>query len=44
MSSTNETNHIEQHQTSKCRRRLDASVCNNSKVGMIKNVDVSLKN
>ena len=29
MSSTNETNHIEQHQTCKCRRRLDASVCNN---------------
>ena len=29
MSSTNETRHMEWHETSKCKCRLDASVCNN---------------
>ena len=29
MSRTNETKHIEWHQTGKCKCRLDASVCNN---------------
>ena len=29
MSGTNETRHIEWHQTCKCKCRLDASVCNN---------------
>ena len=29
MSRTNETRHIEQHKTCKCKWRLDASVCNN---------------
>ena len=29
MSRTNETRHIKQHETCKCKFRLDASVCNN---------------
>ena len=29
MSRTNETRHIERHETCKCKCRLDASVCNN---------------
>ena len=29
MSKTNETRHIKQHETCKCKCRLDASVCNN---------------
>ena len=29
VSGTNETRHIEQHETCKCQSRLDASVCNN---------------
>ena len=29
MSRTNETRHIEQHETCKCECRLDSSVCNN---------------
>ena len=29
MSRTNETGHIEQHETRKCKCRLDARVCNN---------------
>ena len=29
MSRTNETRHIKQHETCKCKCRLDASVCNN---------------
>ena len=29
MSRTNETRHIEEHKTCKCKCRLDASVCNN---------------
>ena len=29
MSRTNETKHMEWHETSKCKYRLDASVCNN---------------
>ena len=29
MSKTNETKHINWHETCKCKRRLDASVCNN---------------
>ena len=31
MSRSNETRHIKQHETSKCKCRLDASVCNNKK-------------
>ena len=31
MSTTNETRHIKWHETWKCKRRLDASVCNNKK-------------
>ena len=30
MSRTNETRHIEQHKTCKCKCRLDASICNNN--------------
>ena len=31
MSRTNETRHIKWHEASKCKCRLDTSVCNNSK-------------
>ena len=31
MSRTNETRHIKWHETSKCKCRLDESVCNNKK-------------
>ena len=31
MSRTNETRHIEWHETCKCKCRLNASVCNNKK-------------
>ena len=31
MSRTNETRHIEWHETSNCKCRLDTSVCNNKK-------------
>ena len=31
MSRTNETRHIEWHETSNCKCRLDVSVCNNKK-------------
>ena len=31
MSRTNETRHIDWHETGKCECRLDASVCNNKK-------------
>ena len=30
MSRTNETRHIERHETCKCQCRLDASVCNHT--------------
>ena len=32
MSRTNETRHIDWHETRKCECRLDASVCNNKKL------------
>ena len=32
MSRTNETRHIEQHETCKCKCRLDASLCNNKQL------------
>ena len=35
MSRTNETSHIEWHETCKCKCGLDARVCNNKKVGII---------
>ena len=44
MSRTNETRHIEWHKTSKCKCRIDVSVCNNKKNGMKTNVDVNVKN
>ena len=44
MSRTNETRHVKWHETCKCKCRLDASVCNNKKVGIIINVDVNVKN
>ena len=43
MTRTNEARHIEWHDTCKCKCRLDANVCNNN-VGMVKNVDVNVKN
>ena len=44
MSRTNETRHIKQHETCKCKCRLDASVCIINNVGMIINVDANIKN
>ena len=46
MSRTNETRHIEWHETCKCKCRLDASVCNNKQRndGMMINAGVNVKN
>ena len=44
ISRTNETRHIKFHETCKYKCRLDASVGNNSNIGMKINVDVNLKN
>ena len=43
MSRTNETRHIEWHETCKCKCRLDGSVCNISSVGMMINAGVNAK-
>ena len=44
MSRTDEIRYIEGHETYKCKCRLDASVCNKSKVGMNINADVNTNN
>ena len=44
MSRTNETRHIEWHETCKCECRLDASVFNNNHVAMMINGIVNAKN
>ena len=44
MSITNETRHIEWHETCKCKCRLDASACNNKQLWNKDNVDVDAKN
>ena len=44
MSRSNETRYIKQHETCKCRCRLDASVCNDEQRWSIENVDVDVKN
>ena len=44
MSRTNETRHIEQHETCKCKCRLDASVCINKQHWMMINVGANAKN
>ena len=44
MPSTNETRYIEWHETCKCKCRLDASVCNISKDGIMINADINVKN
>ena len=41
---TNETRHIEWHETCKCKCRLDASVCNNKQRWSDVNVNVNVKN
>ena len=43
MPRTNETRHIEWHETCNCKCRLDAKVGNNKKVGIKKNTDANLK-
>ena len=43
MSTTNETRHIEWHETCKCNCRLDPRICNINNVGMKVNVDVNVK-
>ena len=42
MSRTNETTHIEWHETCKCKCSLDGSVCNNKHYLMI-NADVNAR-
>ena len=44
MSITNETRHLEWHETRKCKYRLDASVCNNKQRWNDVNADVNTKN
>ena len=44
MSRTNETRHIEWHETCKCKCRLDDSVCNNNNVGIMINAGGNAKN
>ena len=44
MSRTNETRHIEWHETCKCKCRLDASICNNKQLGMMINAGVKANN
>ena len=44
MSRSNETRHIDRHETCKCKCRLDASFVIINKGGMKINVDVNLKN
>ena len=43
MSWSNQTRHIEWHETCKCKCRLDASICNNKKDGMKTNVDANVE-
>ena len=43
-SRTNETRHIEWHETCKCKCRLDASFCNNKQRWNDVNVNVNVKN
>ena len=44
MSRTNETRHIEWHETCKCKCRLDATVCNNKRYWKIIDASVNVKN
>ena len=44
MSRTNETRHIEWHETCKCKCRLNSSVCNNKNAGMMISADMNAKN
>ena len=44
MSKTNETRHIEWHESFKCKCRLDVSVCNNKKGEIKINVYVNANN
>ena len=44
MSRINKTRHIEQHETCKCKCRLDASVCINKQHWMMINVGANAKN
>ena len=43
MARTNETRHAGWYETCRCKCRLNASVCNNNNVGIMKNVDVNVK-
>ena len=43
MSRTNEARHAGWYETCMCKCRLNASVCNNNNVGIMKNVDVNVK-
>ena len=44
MSRINEIRHLEWPKTCKCKRRLNASVCNNKKKRMKTNADVDVNN
>ena len=41
---SNQTKHIEWHETCKCKCTLDSTVCNNKQDGMKINVDVNVEN
>ena len=43
MSFSNQTKHIEWHETCKCKCRLDASVCNNKQIRVKINVSVNVE-
>ena len=43
MARTNETRYAGWYETCRCKCRLNASVCNNNNVGIMKNVDVNVK-
>ena len=43
MSRTNETRHAGWYETCRCKCRLNASVCNNNNVEIMRNVDVNVK-
>ena len=43
MSRTNEARHMGWYETCRCKCRLNASVCNNNNVEIMRNVDVNVK-
>ena len=44
VSRTNETRYVTWHETCACKRRLDASVCNDKQRGIVINAGLNVKN